>query len=73
MPDEIKPLTKLELHMPLWDKELCARYLRIKYRQFAERVRFQSAFPPPAVVLGRKVLWRSADVRERFENTQQAA
>ena len=73
MPDEIKPLTKLELHMPLWDKELCARYLRIKYRQFAERVRFQSAFPPPAVVLGRKVLWRSVDVRTAAGEFRQEA
>lgn len=70
---DTKPLTREELELPLWDKELCARYLRVKYRQFSERVRYESTFPAPAATLGRKVLWRSADVRMVFEGMEEAA
>lgn len=38
-----------------------------------ERVRYESTFPAPAATLGRKVLWRSADVRMVFEGMEEAA
>lgn len=42
---KIEPLKAEELTLPLWDSELCARYLRVTYRQFAERTSYDVTFP----------------------------